>query len=201
MSPGFTLIEVSIVLGIVATLVILVFVGQGELRAKAHMTDAIDQTVVALSKAQNDAGTTFNDNPNQPGTGTNANQVFFGDLVEFVNTSNQLKITQLWRKDASCPPECVLTPEEVTTFDVPSGVYVDAPSQAVVFARNRLNGAPVTYLLNTNVAGVVDDFSYYDSHKQATGKTAIKFNDGNTHCANITITDTGFIDKEYLPAC
>ncbi len=210
-SPGFTLVEVTLVLGIIATLVILAFLGQGEIRARARLTDAVDRTVVTLSKAQSDANTTRNDSSDPATRGTDDTQVFFGELVKFTGGSSDVTITPLWHGDSDCvasgDPGCTLsTPDPVTTFEIPNGVKpkLSTTAVSVVFARDRSTGRPETYPLDGNLADPeILDFSNYDGGN-ILAKLTIELDDGRNHCADITVDATnpsnGVINRAYV-AC
>lgn len=199
MSGGFTLIEISIVLAIISGLLIVAFVGQGQLRSKARFTDTVDRTVSALADARNKANVT--QNSREIGGGTDIDKVFFGILAEFEEDNPVVTFRSFWTDEDACPPGSIS--EEVSQkneFELPWGAEPINYNQAVMFGRKCTDGRPVAYILEPDtLAGQLNELGTYTA--ASTDEPAIiQLSDGADHCANIIVEPvSGNISKEYVP--
>lgn len=198
-SPGFTIIEITIVLAIISSLVVIALIGQGDIRARARFNDAVDRTVSELSHIENQANTTYNENQSAS-RGQDSSRVFFANLVDFKGGSSDIDITPLWRPDSSCSQAsvCGTTQGTTTTFTIPWAARLSFVGHRYVsFARLRTNGQSVTYIADPST-NEVDRFTLNPYLFSDEDEAKIKLEDGRGNCAEITIKAvTGFIERAY----
>lgn len=196
MSPGFTIIEISIVLAIISALILIAFLGQGELRSNAQFNDAVDRTVAELSDKRNNANTTVNSGEEDPGTDTT--KVFYGILAEFVEDSSAVKFTYFWTDGDSCPPTGI-RPEQISEFEIPWEVKPINYNQAVLFGRKCSDGRPETKIPSPDsLTGELRDLNTYEASSE--DRAIIQLSDGSGHCANINVeAGSGNLSKEFVP--
>lgn len=197
-SPGFTVVEITVVLAIMSALVILAFIGQGQIRANARFTDTVDRTVSALSKAQNDANTTVNFDTDLS-RGKRINEVFFGvSMVAASPTSFSFTPLYFQERPETCGSSCILQPKSALTetFISPHGATL-TPSHNIVFARSPSSGRNITYVLPLSA-----NLNTYSSFSPSAVPAKITVSDGRGNNACITVESrSGVISKAYGAVC
>jgi prepilin-type N-terminal cleavage/methylation domain-containing protein len=151
-SGGFTLIEVTIVLAITASMVAIIFSGQGAVVGGAKFSNTINEVVSDLQAVRNSAATS----DNTAGSGTATTQIIFGKYIDAQNGTNTIKVYNIIGTAADQTADCgtLAGGETLTqgallkTITLPYGITISNTTGAdsqIVFHRTLCAGDLTVY--------------------------------------------------------
>lgn len=213
-SGGFSVVEIIMVLAITSLLFLIAFSGQAEIRSRARFTDAIDQTVAAITKAQNEANSSLTLNQAADrGTGAGAidKTIFFGMLARISNGESQITVTPMTMPEepvlcfGGCSVE--IRDDLQYSFEIPWQVSLDSPAcvipRWVAFTRHPSNGQNFTYTAPPTCTNV--DLTRYNSYSASLRSPAnvlnLQFRDDRNHLACISIDPPNGLVRKTFAAC
>lgn len=184
-SAGFTLVEVTLVLAITASLAVIVFSGQRTLREQAQFSSSIEQLVGTFSYAKNAAATTVN---STHGATTNSPDILvWGTVLEIKTCGSSPSITRSTLKTRPGVPDKL---DLVDSSDIILPYQIcyqpsSGGSTFIAFFRERETGQLQTYQISN--LGQVKRISNYSSDKISSSTISLHFQDSANHSADVTI--------------
>lgn len=171
-AKGFTLIEVILALAIASGLLLIVFAGQSQLRARARFSDAVERAKTITMKAKNEAFTTVSTE-----TGATYSNTFFAKVVYFEAGSSTVTVYTL-KFDGN---NVLLAPTIDYTADLPYGVKdVDTQNTCLAFAKSTDSAKTIGYTVPDCKLADLTNLSKYGSASQT-----VKVDDGAGLTADI----------------
>lgn len=186
--PGFTLIEITLVMAISAILLATILVGQAQVRERAQFSDAVNHVATEINEVRNEAQTTVElGDPATIGT-TDSGETFFGKLMEFDPASSSIQVSDMLQDGTSITlanPSTISIPWQVdTNTGLPGPEYL-------IFHLSSTDAQLLVYTppAGTSLTGTLENTSWYDETpgNSELGTLVLPISDPEGHNANITI--------------
>ena len=199
---GFTLIEVILVMAISSSLLLVAFVGQGQLRAQAQFDAAVNKLISSIADAHNEATSGVNvvgtgDGTTACPTSVGTDFVFAG--VAWVATGPgdlRMDYYKAIPQSASSADSCIFTNQKIS---IPAPILVNiasAPSLQggrEIFVRKDNGGLDVCPIPN-NTTNVADIFR---AGACAEGTLVLTITDGTGRKGQVTIDKSGLAQRNF----